>query len=271
MNNRPTVTQEMLENNLAALGVQAGDLLVVHSSLSSLGWVEGGEHTVIEALLECLGPQGTLFMPALSLGYFGPRRPPPLFDPATTASVVGRIPESFRRRPESTAASIRRIPSRESGRGPMSCSATTSVRGRHAVASRRGGESLDDRGKVLMLGVGTAACTMFHGPEEEAEPDARCGPRTPCRIVLPGGEGTFFLRLHRPYHGAVSNRRGMHHVLRERGLTSEGRVGGAAATLIDARGLWEVSMSLLRARPSGRVDAVHARLRRAAEQVLLRR
>ena len=271
MNNRPTVTQEMLENNLAALGVQAGDLLVVHSSLSSLGWVEGGEHTVIEALLECLGPQGTLFMPALSLGYFGPRRPPPLFDPATTASVVGRIPESFRRRPESTRSlhpthSI-------AGIGPRADELLGDHERSWTPCGRESpwGRIAHDRGKVLMLGVGTAACTMFHGPEEEAEPDARCGPRTPCRIVLPGGEGTFFLRLHRPYHGAVSNRRGMHHVLRERGLTSEGRVGGAAATLIDARGLWEVSMSLLGARPSGRVDAVHARLRRAAEQVLLRR
>ena len=122
-----------------------------------------------------------------------------------------------------------------------------------------------------MLGVGTAACTMFHGPEEEAEPDVRCGPPTPCRIVLPGGEETFLLRLHRPYHGAVSDRRSMHRVLRERGLTSEGRVGGAAATLIDARGLWEVSLSLLRDRPSGRVDAVRAHVRRVAEQLLLRR
>ena len=40
--------------------------LMVHSSLSALGEVEGGANTVIGALLEAIGPTGTLAMPAMS-------------------------------------------------------------------------------------------------------------------------------------------------------------------------------------------------------------
>ena len=182
-------------------------------------------------------------MPALSLGYFGPRRPPPLFDPATTASVVGRIPESFRRPPGSTRSlhpthSI-------AGIGPRADELLSDHEHSWTPCGRESpwGRIAHNRGKVLMLGVGTAACTLSHGPEEEAEPDARCGPPTPCRIVLPGQGGDVLAAFSTDHcHGGVSDRRGMARVLRERGLTSEGRVPGTAATLIDARGLWEVSL-----------------------------
>ena len=41
--------------------------LEVHSSLSSFGYVDGGAETVIEALMECVGTNGSIFMPALRL------------------------------------------------------------------------------------------------------------------------------------------------------------------------------------------------------------
>ena len=55
---RPAVTQAQLLRDLAAMGLQQGDLLYVHSSLRALGFVEGGADTVIDALLEMVGPQG---------------------------------------------------------------------------------------------------------------------------------------------------------------------------------------------------------------------
>src|SRR5262249_59650621 len=58
-------------------------------------------------------------------------------------------------------------------------------------------------GSILMLVVGTQPCTMFHGAEEEAEPDARCTPPTPCRLLTEAGERTVWLRPHRPYTRAV--------------------------------------------------------------------
>lgn len=51
---------------LNELGILPGDIVLVHSSLSALGFVEGGAQTVIDTLLSAVGPQGTLLMPAHS-------------------------------------------------------------------------------------------------------------------------------------------------------------------------------------------------------------
>ena len=54
---------------LAALkeaGVGKGQTIMVHTSLSSLGFVCGGAQIVIEALLESVGSDGTIMMPTQS-------------------------------------------------------------------------------------------------------------------------------------------------------------------------------------------------------------
>ena len=57
-------TVESLQADLRALGLGAGMLVLVHSSLSAMGWVCGGSVAVIAALREVLGSTGTLVMPA---------------------------------------------------------------------------------------------------------------------------------------------------------------------------------------------------------------
>lgn len=51
---------------LKNVGVPPGQTIMVHTSLSSLGFVCGGAQTIIEALIECVGVDGTLMMPAQS-------------------------------------------------------------------------------------------------------------------------------------------------------------------------------------------------------------
>jgi len=55
-----TITKENLVRDLIALGVRKGDLLNVKASLKSIGYIEGGAHTLVEALLEAVGPKGTI-------------------------------------------------------------------------------------------------------------------------------------------------------------------------------------------------------------------
>ncbi len=45
------------------IGLERGDVVMVHSSLSSIRFVKGGPKTVVEALLEVIGEEGTLVMP----------------------------------------------------------------------------------------------------------------------------------------------------------------------------------------------------------------
>jgi aminoglycoside 3-N-acetyltransferase len=252
---RPVVTQAMIEQGLRALGLGPGDLVIAHSALRSFGWVEAGrscasgEDAVIEALLEVVGPAGTLCMPALSYGNYGPENPPPPFDPRSTPCIVGRIPERFRQRPgvtrslhptHSVAATGARVAAilRDHELSPTPCG-PDSPWGRIA----RGG------GQILMVGVGTQPCTMFHGAEEEAEPDERCTPSTPCRLVTEAGERTVWLRLHGPYSGALDDRAAMEPVLEAAGLLCRTTVGNSTLLRIDARGLWELSLRLLRENP----------------------
>jgi aminoglycoside 3-N-acetyltransferase len=86
-----------MADELLSVGVRQGGVLLVHSSLSAMGHVIGGAETVIQGLLEALGPEGTLLMPALSYEIVTPERS--TFDVRRTPSNVGIIPEYFRTRP----------------------------------------------------------------------------------------------------------------------------------------------------------------------------
>ena len=82
-------------------GVAPGDTLMFHSSLSSIGTVEGGPDTVIDGFLDVLGPGGTLAVPTLCRAKKGEEAL--IFDqwdPTTSPSYVGAITEHFRRRPD---------------------------------------------------------------------------------------------------------------------------------------------------------------------------
>lgn len=106
-------TKKSLVRFIKNLGVQEGDTLLVHSSLSATGWVCGGAETVIQALLEVVGSTGTLVMPTHTASntepshWSNPPVPPswwqeirdtmPAFDPVKTPSYqMGSIPELFR-------------------------------------------------------------------------------------------------------------------------------------------------------------------------------
>ena len=62
----PLCTRDSLVTDLRAAGVAAGQTLLVHASLKSLGWVAGGTVAAVEALREVLGPDGTLVVPTMT-------------------------------------------------------------------------------------------------------------------------------------------------------------------------------------------------------------
>lgn len=63
---RKLLVKEDLIRAFKKAGVCQGQTLMVHASLSSLGFVCGGTQVVIEALIECVGDNGTIMMPAQS-------------------------------------------------------------------------------------------------------------------------------------------------------------------------------------------------------------
>jgi aminoglycoside 3-N-acetyltransferase len=109
-------TIEDLASDLRALGLREGDTVLVHSSLSSIGYVVGGAHAVVLALLSVIGTEGTLVVPTHSSDLTDPsgwENPPvpeawwpairasmPAFDTRLTPTrKMGAVPDVVRRLP----------------------------------------------------------------------------------------------------------------------------------------------------------------------------
>ncbi|WP_121958354.1 aminoglycoside N(3)-acetyltransferase [Petrotoga sp. 9PWA.NaAc.5.4] len=94
------ITITNLLNTFESLGIREGDTLLVHSSLSSFGYVEGGVQTVIEALLASVGTSGNVFVPTLTgKPNDGPTNPP-VFDVRNSPCWTGRISSDFMKLPQ---------------------------------------------------------------------------------------------------------------------------------------------------------------------------
>jgi len=75
----------------------ASKVIMVHSSYKSLGGVQGGAETVIDALLDFVGPQGTVLMPTFNFESWTQNH---YFDIQETPSRMGIITELARLRPD---------------------------------------------------------------------------------------------------------------------------------------------------------------------------
>ena len=177
-------TTATLRRDLQALGLQPGMLVLVHSSLSRLGWICGGAQAVVQALLDVLGPNGTLVMPTHTpqlsdpAGWQAPPVPEewwepirhgmPAFDPNLTPTYgMGAIVECFRHVP----GVLRSYHPHASfaAHGPLAYSITRD----HALNETLGERSPLGRiythdGWVLLLGVGHENNTSLHLAEYRA-------------------------------------------------------------------------------------------------------
>jgi aminoglycoside 3-N-acetyltransferase len=93
-----SVTAEDVAAALHSVGIGAGDTVMFHSSLSSMGDVVGGPNTVIEGFLQAVGPEGTVACPSL---WWTGKENVADFDVDTSPSYPGIITETFRQRPDS--------------------------------------------------------------------------------------------------------------------------------------------------------------------------
>lgn len=172
------ITQTRLQHDLEALGIHKGDTLLVHSSLSAIGWVVGREITVIEALLAVVGQEGTIVMPSFTGENSDPARwqnPPvpqdwikiiqdnmPPFDPQKTPTrEMGRIAEAFWHYPGVHRSNHPEVSF--SAYGHLAKELTKE----HPLSPGFGPSSplyklYEMHAKVLLLGVGYGNCTCLH-------------------------------------------------------------------------------------------------------------
>ncbi len=172
------VTRRSLVASLRGLGVRRGSVILVHSSLSSMGFVCGGSVAVVQALLDAVGKRGTVAVPTHSSALSDPagwRHPPvprswwptirremPPFDrQLTPARAMGAIAETFRRLPRARrsdhpASSFAAV-------GPRSAYVTNGHPLSHPFGPRSPlGRLLRLDARVLLLGVGHGSNSSLH-------------------------------------------------------------------------------------------------------------
>jgi len=149
-------------------GIDRGDSILVHSSLSSLGWMDGGAETVVQALLNAVGAEGTVLFPTLTGCPDDSPAKPPAFDARYTRSWTGAIPEAARHRPDA----LRSLHPTHSvvAIGKLDRWFTS---GHELVRTPCGFGSPYDKladvgGKIVLVGVRQSANTSFHTAEEIA-------------------------------------------------------------------------------------------------------
>jgi aminoglycoside 3-N-acetyltransferase len=171
-------TRLSLASDLRHLGISPGTTLLVHSSLSSLGWVCGGAVAVIQALQDVLTNAGTLVMPAHAGDLSDPaywQHPPvpeawwpeirdqmPAYDPARTPTRgMGRIAELFRTWPD-----VLRSDHPHDSFSAWGRQASLVITPHHLEHSLGEASPLarlaDLDARVLLLGVGFESNTSFH-------------------------------------------------------------------------------------------------------------
>jgi len=96
---RSEVSKDRIMGDLRRIGVEEGDHVAVALSLKSVGYVAGGPEAFIDALLEAVGPKGTIMMNAHTQMFTVSDIPSDyIFDYRSTPTWTGLVPETFRKR-----------------------------------------------------------------------------------------------------------------------------------------------------------------------------
>ncbi|MCL2774602.1 MAG: AAC(3) family N-acetyltransferase [Oscillospiraceae bacterium] len=166
--------------NLRKLGIVNGDILLVHSSLSSMGFVIGGYEAVVWALLQAVGEDGTLIMPSQTMQNSDPTdysKPAPIeqhelwrramlpYNPLTTPTCgMGIIAETFRTFPNTLRSNHPQTSFCANGKYAQR------ITEEHVLTPQFGmntplGKMYNLKTKVLLLGVDYNVCTCLHMSE----------------------------------------------------------------------------------------------------------
>lgn len=170
---------DLLRRGFHALGVTEGATLVVHSSLSAFGEVDGGAATVLSALRSCVGWTGTIVVPAFTGDVI--TDPHPDCRTAVVAEVEAartRVPlfhDAFPTTMGAVPTAVLAEPGRLRSRHPQASVAALGPAAEHITAHQPFGYALgadspfsrlyELEAQILLLGVGHNRNSFLHHAE----------------------------------------------------------------------------------------------------------
>lgn len=236
-----------LVHSFRTIGLQPGDTLLVHSSYKSLGGVEGGPQTVIAALLEVLGTEGTLIMPTFNFDFC--KGEP--WDVRNTPSHMGAMTNMVREHPEAKRVFH-----------PIYSFA---ILGKHAefltkerYKSSYGPNSLFAKlrqldGKIIVIGLRyTDSMTFFHHVEEMEGVDYRYMKGFTGMITDENGntyEDTFTMLVRDLEKGVITEVDPMGELMEEAGVITVQKIGEAKVCLMKADEVYKFTAREMRRDP----------------------
>jgi aminoglycoside 3-N-acetyltransferase len=243
-----SISQADIVTALRDLGIRPGDTVLVHSSLSRLGFVAGGVDTVIAALQEAVGPDGTLGAPTFWVADPHTAEEGTIFDAGSGASCLGIISDRIRRLP----GAVRSLHPTHSASfaGPRA----QSLAGEHHFDETPTGahspfrKLADVNGKILLLGASIEYLTSFHTIEDEIEnfPFPIYGPeRKRFKVrTADGRELELYARLHDAETARLRQCIKMEPHLESAGIMKKTKLGAGSAILFEASRLHDTLHSL---------------------------
>lgn len=233
-----TLKRDDIVRGLQDLGLQKGDRVLVHSSLVALGEVEGGPDTVIDALLEAVGPEGMVVVPTFAC------KPP--FDRRTSATALGAIPDRFWRRPEAVRSlhpthSVAAIgPGAEDLIKDHEKAPTAYAEGTPYYKLAKSG------GKILLMGCDQDRNTTLHA----AEALAKAPYLTDIEGVYIDDNGNAVTIPIAAMAGPHRNFIGLDSLFRALDIMKMGRIGGAMCRLMDAGQMLDTALDAMVSDPA---------------------
>lgn len=239
------INKQSLQNDLRNMGLKPTDTVLVHSSMNSIGKVEGGADTVLDALCGYFEP-GLLVFPALS--WTTVEEKPPVFDVMNTPSIVGLLPEMFRKRP-----GVLRSWNATHSVSALGRDASLFVADDHVDQTPCGPRSswrklVERDAVILMVGCDLTRCTFLHGVEEWCGIIGRVGQPVQLKVTLPGGAE---IPLATAPHAAMPsvNYWKIEEGLRQAGLMRTAAFGNAKTLVLRARELYAYTAGCLHINP----------------------
>ncbi|MBT3996151.1 MAG: AAC(3) family N-acetyltransferase [Chloroflexi bacterium] len=241
-----TISSNEIHAALGDLGLPTGARILMHSSLSSFGHVDGGADAVIDAVLKAVDSSGTVVVPTLTATALHSPNDPPVFDPVNSACWTGRIPETFRKRPEA----IRSLHPTHSvaAIGPDAEELTSDHTFSISPCDEKspfGKLAQLENGYVLLVGVGYDSVTTFHHVEELAAADYHMQKGfTKATLVIDGENIERHYMLHQ--WGTARDFNIMQPLFIERGVQKMTRIGDSEVRLLHAPSIRQITLECLR-------------------------
>jgi len=253
------LTKKAIAAALRGLGVTDGDVLLVHSSVSGLGYVEGGAEAVIDGLLEAVNG-GTVCVPVFTRPYFGfdgavnkhfQNRP---FYPGETASVwTGAVPKTLAARPDALRSGNATHSWAAVGKDAKYLTSGHKMLEPPASANSAMAKALSKNGKVVFIGCDISANTFLHFLEERS--GAECLSTAIIKIQEPDGRlRTETIPRHLPGHRDFYRRDALNGKFYQRAIANgleirTAALGAGKATVMELRQLYEIGMRLIKEDP----------------------